>query len=181
MTEDDVRHRLTYLHLHPFPLFGCARRNVWTRKAMRSDVGAAVLSFVGSKQPISWEGEVVDVVVAPDGKALCLWRPGPWRPWWIDEALLLAGMVRARSNIRAEGVFVLHEVDGETHVRYIETPVAEASRVYEAALAGWRSQREVPPRWNRRTERAQYVCPKCPVRHRCEAVDLEHGATHDWL
>lgn len=172
--------RLQYLDLRPFPLLGCPRRNRWTGKAWRSDVGAAVLALLGQKVTVAWEGGESDVFISQEG-SLLLWRAGPWRDWWVEDAMLLAGMVRASGASAVPGVLVLHELDGKTEMRYLETPVSTAGRSYVETAAAWAAGGdEAPPRWNRRGQRARRVCPRCPVRQRCEAVDRVKGTTQDW-
>jgi len=173
--------RLRYLELRPFPLLGCPRRNRWSGRPWRTDVGAAVLALLGQKVTVAWAGGESDVFLTPQG-SLLLWRGGPWRSWWQDEAILLAGMVRASGASPVPGVLVIFEVDGKAAMRYLEAPVPAAERSYEETAAAWAvGGEDAPPRWHRRSERAKVICPKCPVRQRCEAIDRVNGATADWV
>ncbi len=167
------------IDVKPFILLGCPRRNVLSQRVWRSDVGAAVCALVGRRESVEWEGNPVDFYQAPDGGTLLLWRGGPWRDWWMEDAILLVGMVRAVSNIRATGVYVLHEVDGATRVRYVGTPAREAERVYTDMMVRWRSG--ALPRIRRDGDRAEATCWRCPVRKKCVAMDIEAGDTSDWM
>ena len=167
------------LDVHPFPLLGCPRRNVLQDRPWRSDVGAAVCALVGTRATVEWEGKPVDFYHTPDGSSLLLWRGGKWRDWWVEDATLLVGMVRALSNIRAEGVFVLHEVDGETHVRYVGAPTKDAVNAYTEMMVCW--GKDDPPRICRDSDRGEATCWRCPVRRQCEAMDVEAGTTEDWM
>jgi hypothetical protein len=174
-----IERALDVLQFAPFTLLGCVRRNMWNVQ-WRSDVGAAVCLLVGRKHRLTWPGGEVDVVRTADG-VLVQWHPGPWRDWWLDDAILFAGMVRATSAGSVPGVLVLHEVDGQTRVRYIEAPDT-CTETYEATLRAWREGGTArPPRLDRRSERAEQTCYRCPVRRRCEAVDLEAGQMDDWF
>jgi hypothetical protein len=175
-----VQRKLDTLELAPLPLLGCPRRNRWSAKPWRSDVGTAVLGLLGLRARLPWgEGEA-DVFIEHSGLPL-LWRAGPWRDWWIDDATLLVGMVRATTALRPSGAIVVHEVDGRTQARYIQCPVPESQRSFRERNDAWQAGGdEAPPRLNRRSPRARVVCPRCPVRQRCEAVDRERGETADW-
>ena len=170
------------LTVRPFRLMGCARRNYW-RTAWRSDVGAAVMQIAGTKQTVVWMGDPVDVFVAgTKERVLLLWRAGPWQGWWTEDAFLLAGMVNALSEIHATGVVVLHEVDGQTRTAYVETPERDAKLAYERTMDAWTQgmARAVPPRIRKNSERANRWCRRCPVRKRCDLLDIEHGEMGDW-
>jgi len=168
------------LTMRPFRLMGCPRRNVW-RGSWRSDVGAAVMPIVGTKQSVVWEGEAVDFYSFLGGQYLLLWRAGPWRKWWQDDARLLVGMVYACSSIEPMGVCILHEVDGQTLTTYVECPKDRSLESYQDALTAWRAGgANKPPRIAKDTDRAYRVCYRCPVRRRCDALDIELGETADW-
>ena len=141
-------------------------------------MGAAVCALVGERAVVEWEGNRVDFYLTSDDNLL-LWRGGPWRNWWVDDAVLFVGMIRAQSNIHAEGAYVLHEVDGATLVRYVGTPERETKTAYEELMTKWVSG--ALPRIVRNSERGKATCWRCPVRKRCEGLDLETGNTKDWL
>ena len=171
--------RVAELHVRPLPLLGCPRRNVWS-PPWTSDTAVAVLGVVGVRATVVWLGENVDVYTAPDGNLL-MWRGGPWRDWWIQDMETLAAMVQTVSNIHASGVYMLHEVDGRTHVRYVETPSERVQTVYAELLERWAADSDTPPRIDRGSDKAKTLCWRCPAKKRCEASDMEKGETQDWL
>ncbi len=171
---------LASLHVWPFPLLGCPRRNVWGAP-WRSDAAVAVLDKVGRRATVVWRGESVTIFTALNGNDLLLWRGGPWRDWWIQDMEMLAAMVQTVSNIRASGVYMLHEVDGRTRVRYVETPAERVQTAYAELMKEWAENPGAPPRIDRASDKAKYLCWRCPTRRRCEASDLESGDTGDWL
>ena len=185
MTPDRVLERIgtllaDALTMRPFRLMGCPRRNVW-RGAWRSDVGAAVMPIVGDKASAAWEGEAVDFYMVRGANYVLLWRAGPWRKWWQEDARLIVGMIHARTSLSPEGVCILHEVDGQTLTTYVECPKDRSLDVYQDALTAWRAGgTNKPPRIAKDTDRAYRVCYRCPVRRRCEALDIELGHTADW-
>ena len=166
-------------HARPLPLLGCPRRNAWSTP-WTSDSAIAVLDTVGLRTTLVWLGRNIDVHTAPDGNLL-LWRGGPWQDWWIEDAETLAAMVQSVSNIRAIGVYVLHEVDGQTHVRYVETPAERVQTAYAELMERWTKDSSAPPRIRRDSDKAKYLCWRCPAKKRCEASDMESGETKDWL
>ncbi len=175
-----VEQRVAELHFDPFTLLGCPRRNTWTH-GWRSDAGAALLDQVARRERVEWLGRPVGIFMTAVGPTLFLWRGGPWRDWWVREAELLAGMVGSVSNIRATRVCVLHEVDGRTHVRYVETPTERVQTLYADEMTRYTADPDAPPRLHRDKQQAKQLCWRCPVRKRCEALDLESGDTKDWL
>ena len=174
-----IESNLTSLGARPFPLLGCPRRNAWG-KPWTSDSASAVLDKVGLRATVPWRGEEIDVYTTPDGDLL-MWRGGPWRDWWIQDMERLAAMVQTSSNFHANGVYMLHEVDGRTHVRYVETPSERVQTAYLHLLDRWAANPDHPPRIGRRGDRARSLCWRCPVRERCETSDMDRGETQDWL
>ena len=179
---NDIEGRLRQIldQSHPFPLIGCPRRNRWSG-CQAYEAGTVVLFTIGNGVRVRWPGGETTVWMASpfDMGALLLWRSGPWRDWWIDDAIVLGGMLQAQWWTGAEAV-VLHEVDGRIHVRYLDIP-SEAVATYEHLKEKWLTGGEDhPPRWNRRSPRARMGCPRCPVRQRCESLDRETGQTQDW-
>ncbi len=177
---DWLSSHLATLYAHPFPLLGCPRRNAWD-SPWTSDAAVAVLDKIGRRAVVEWRGESVTIFTALNGSDLLLWRGGPWRDWWIQDMETLAAMVQSVSNIRASGVYMLHEVDGRTRVRYVETPAERVQTAYAELMERWAANPDVPPRIDRRLDKAKYLCWRCPAKKRCEASDLESGDTRDWL
>ena len=175
-----AQERLKQLYVQPFPLMGCPRRNRWSKRGRRFDLGVAVMLLLGQRVSVTWDGGVADVFLTKE-RTLLMWRPGPWRDWWSDDAELLCGMVYAHTSLGTHSVLVLHEVDGITQMRYLDFPVPRMERTYQKLNADWLGgSEEIPPRINRRSERAKIMCPRCPVRQRCEAMDRVLGKTADW-
>lgn len=76
-----------------------------------------------------------------------------------------------------EGVSVVHEVDGTLDLKYIDAPARdEAQRLVRLALDSWQAEARIA----KNTPRAGAVCRYCRVKARCDARDLETGATTDW-
>lgn len=180
MSVEHLRNVLEALRMAPFPLMGCPRRNRW-KGGWRSDVGAGVMAWMGYRSAVSWPGGLVDVYLTHVDNSPMIWRAGPWRDWWLEDAMILGGMISAQTSLPISRVYVLHEVDGQTLVRYVEIPVQEAEQKYRDLVGAWiEGGDDLPPRIHRRSERARRICFKCPVRQRCEAVDREAGNTEDW-
>ncbi len=174
-----VESRLHSLGARPFPLLGCPRRNAWSAP-WTSDSASAVLDKVGQRATLLWRGQEVDVYMTPDAEPI-MWRGGPWRDWWIQDMETLAAFVQTSSNFRASGVYMLHEVDGRTHVRYVEAPAERVQTAYAELMERWAANPDAPPRIDRASDKAKYLCWRCPAKKRCEASDLERGETRDWL
>jgi hypothetical protein len=170
--------------MRPFPLMGCVRRNVWTEGAEAQTWkwrrGTALLAVAAHKSAFVWPGGVFDCfsTFTQDGLVLFIFRGGKPKPWWRDDAMVLAGAIATNSAFVLAGVCVVFEVDGALHERYFEAPAEEAAARYMEALEGWKG--EHPTRINKQSPRGTVICKSCPVKNRCDALDMELGETGDW-
>jgi len=167
---------------HP-PLVGCPRQNVWApERAWRYVRGNAVLSAIGTKLTISAPFGAFDIYATRDdrGWIVLQFRGGEWRPWFEDDAKLLGALILLYSDLRPSQIAFILENRGALTARYISPPEADdARRLVADALAGWPG--DPPPRIAKNTPRARVLCPYCPAYTRCQAADLETGATGDWV
>jgi len=103
-------------------------------------------------------------------------RGGRWKPWWDDDLRLLAALV-TRYHYPVTGVVALNELDGELREHYVSAPSSEwADEAIRKAIERWEGSQRIP----KNSDRAKSYCLYCPVKARCDALDLEKGDTNDW-
>ena len=171
------------LEVFPFRLIGCPRRNVWTSNTSVF-IGSGILDVVGSKYKVIWEGDEVSYHVSPEPMGLMMMRGGKWKSWWLDDAKIMLGMLKRSDSpwgSRLHGVYLVQEEKGSVSVSFLDISHNDAVEAYDKAMSKWDSTLKIPPRLDRGSERGKTVCWKCPVKRRCEALDLEIGETEGWL
>lgn len=174
----------TKLYLRTSELVGCTRRNRWSESALqwRSRRGNALLLLAADDvATIETPAGFVDLpihYVQQDhiDAELLQFRGGTWKAWWEEDIRLLLAMTRVYSTLGLTGCVVLHEDQGDLTTRYIAAEPLMAHAMTATALRHW----EQFARIAKDTVRAFTVCPYCPVKERCDAEDLQTGATADW-
>lgn len=172
----------TKLYLRQSELIGCPRRNRWIEEPqlwrfLRGN--ALVLLSADDVAVVETPVGFVDIPVhyTAEGPAeIIQFRGGKWKAWWEEDIQLLLSIALIYSELNPPGCVVIHEDQGDLTTKYIQSEPANAQGLVEAALKRWE-------RFNRiakNSSRAYVVCPYCPVKERCDAEDLQTGATADW-
>lgn len=169
------------LYLRPSELLGCARRNRWAEEFVqwRSRRGNALLLLAADDVAVvETPAGFIDLPVHYDhGVAeLLQFRGGVWKAWWEEDIQLLLAIARVYSLLDLVGCTVFCEDQGDLTTRYISADQLAAHALVAAALKRW--ERFV--RIAKDGPRSYTMCPYCPVKERCDAEDLQTGATTDW-
>jgi len=162
------------LTTEPCPFLGCVRANKWAAAKWRNLRGDALLAALSEKWLINTPFGDFHIYVY--GPHIVQFRGGQWRQWWDDDCKLLCALVATFSSLQPDGVIILQEVDSELTEYYVAAPhYEEGKQLVEQALAQWK----VDGRIAKNSPRAA-MCTYCSVKRRCDAKDLEEGATKDW-
>jgi len=166
-------------------LIGCARRNRWSPQPIdwRYLRGNAVLECAGRKERVTGGRDVgsFDVYLAYGWRertetVALVFRGGRWKSWWEADFQLLAALI-VRYNFPITGVVVLRELDSELTEHYVAAPPSElAGAGIRKAIERWETSQRIP----KNSDRAKASCLYCPVKARCDALDMERNETDDW-
>lgn len=172
----------TKLYLRYSELIGCTRRNRWAEEIVqwRSRRGNALLLLAADDVAVlETPAGFVDLPIhytSSTEAELLQFRGGTWKAWWEEDIQLLLAVSRVYSTLGLTGCVVLHEDQGDMTTRYIAAESLTSHVLVAAALKRW----ERLDRIAKDGPRATTMCPYCPVKERCDAEDLQTGATADW-
>ena len=161
------------------PLSGCMRRNQWDlRKPKYSLVkGNAVLFTMGAERvTISTPAGPSDHMIL--GTKVCLFRAGPWRPYWVDDAHAEIKLLRVCGIAAHDVALIAHENKGELVVK--EVDCGDHPDCYMSDLTSLFKFYKEQDRILKHDQRALRICRSCPVKQKCDALDRERGETSDW-
>lgn len=169
----------------PLLLMGCMRQNVLQQgtdneATWRVVRGNALLHHLGWKLAVTYPLGVFDVYVsgAQDGIGVLQFRGGRWKPWWVEDAQMVAACVDVYTTYTVDGILLLHEDSGTLAVNSIDPPANPVELVNNALQA---CHFTPTTRIRRNSRRGRAWCQHCTVRSSCELMDLEYGDTSDWL
>ncbi len=153
------------------PLVGCMRQNAWSARTRWQDYrGKAILMALGKMQH-HHSDLCGDYDTYAYGDYLLQYRGGHKKVWWEHDITKLLAVTQIYV-----GCILIQEVDGELHQHYIPAPSQEEAKHLLLALRErWSSLERIA----KNTQRA-YMCRYCPVKARCDALDVEQGQTDDW-
>lgn len=169
------------LSLRNSELTGCPRQNRLSGmdNSWRMARGNALCALHGYKVNFNTPIEEIDVFATEidDGLDLITFRGGRWKEWWNWDIRILLSLAKLYLSDNVSGAIVLHEVDNSLSEVYIESPNKdEASALVQTVLNRWKDYARIP----KNSPRALALCGYCPVKARCDALDLEKGETSDW-
>lgn len=161
---------------------GCLRRNLWTADWPREEPwrfrrGNTVLDTVAERHTFQTPlGPFEAHLYADEERGGTVWltfRGGRWKEWWTDDIRLVLAFLPDT----LVGAVVLNELDGELHLRYVPAPSnAEREQFVADTVRMWERGERIPKNYSR----AFALCPHCPVKARCDALDIEEGKYDDW-
>lgn len=164
------------------PFNGCMRRNKWDLRAPKYSLvkGNAVLLQLGA------ECVTIDTPVGPSDhmvirgrdSRVILFRAGPWRSYWLDDARQEIELLRAGGFPVSEIALIAHENQGDLVLK--EVDLGDHSLHYTADVEELTRKYNSNTRIPKNTERALRICRSCPVKSRCDGTDREQGETGDW-
>lgn len=161
------------------PLVGCARQHrLAPLTGWKFARGNALLAYLGGNK-VSVGTPAGDFDVYLYWGAVMSFRGGPFKEWWREDMLMLQAVV-TKWGPEAPGPYeglLVQELDNRPVLHYFDAPsLEEAERLSQSALSAWKKQERI----RKNTQRAYAVCPHCPARMECLALDLERGETGDW-
>ena len=181
-----LQDRLTAtLSCRPNMLVGCARQNSLQRERQHDTTwrlirGNAVLHAMGNKIEVEYPFGFFDAYVrqaTSSTVSLLQFRGGRWKPWWNDDAQMVAACVDVFTAYEVSSIILFQELEGILTANLIELAEDHEAMV-EAAV---NMHTEVPVwRIPKNEGRGMAWCQHCTVRNACDGIDLEYGQTGDW-
>lgn len=157
--------------LEPCKLIGCMRKNAWVDESWRDYRGNALLKLL-SNVTIELDSPAGYFEVYARMPYLLQFRGGHRKVWWDHDIKKILALAK-----HLQGCILIQEVDGNLHQHYIESPsTSEAESIVLAMREKWEGLERIA----KNTQRAHVMCHHCPVKKRCDALDLERNQTDDW-
>ena len=192
VAEEFVSGLKEYAFVHNPVEIGCTRQNVWLGNErswswLKGDLvlrshPSVVMVPVDSVLP----GAEVPTFESTDGIFALLWRAGPWKEWWVQDARETWAMVDKAILAPAPlGSLIVWEnnrmLTGVVFEFASEEDPGLILEEIETRLGGWRKKMSTspPPRIRKDSIRSA-ICYNCPVRRRCDAYDKLAGQQSDW-
>lgn len=166
---------------------GCVRRNMWQKTpSYRATRGNAILSVLDTYM-VPFKGLLgdFDMTFLDHGHndTVLFFRAGPWKDYWAQDIYDAQALIQNDHGHSPANLTVLWENNGvlaEVTLPELSDPeLAERymrlyKRVGTYALDGG-----IPPRIAKDGPR-KGMCHFCPVKAKCDAIDIQEGATDDW-
>jgi hypothetical protein len=141
--------------------------------------GNALLAFCGQKQGVNTTAGYLELYTTSDldRPVILQFRGGKEKPWWREDMELLGSIGVYYLEPKPTGVLVLQELDNSLNELYYPAPADERCReLVSEALDRWRNNKRI----HKNTQRARAYCYSCPVRAKCDSLDIENGEQQDW-
>lgn len=161
---------------------GCTRRTMWDDapawRTARSNALLALLGELGYAYTPAGGFEFF----ALHSTWLLQFRGGQWNDYWYDDFFTTWSVVKNYSDLTdtlSRTIIVLQENKGELEIHHVTVPEdLDHEGICERKLFG--IQADPPGRIAKNTPRAVRVCRYCPVKQRCDAMDVLKGEQEDW-
>lgn len=163
-------------------LTGCARQRKLTRDdrptTWRTVRGDAVLRCLGTRTQIDTEVGPFDAFIAAvaNGELMLVFRAGREQPWWQEDIEVQMACAQL-AGATITGTLLIQELDSELTFRYFDClDLTKARTLVDAATERFNTTARIA----KNGARGRGQCPHCPVKAKCDFIDLSKGENLDW-